>query len=265
MAKKKGGDDKGKKVEETALTSTDSSEGLLEAELKRVEEKYKETRQRVNDLRKQHDDVKQKTINMHQEAREFAHYIEQKRTKRHEQVVTIHDDQERHLRELDEEEEKLQKEHQAEIEKINGLVRDEEFKRIKLHDELQQQAEVVLLKDKNDRQIEELNAKYAKMQVDDAENLQAMKIEWLDKQRDFIASAVATSKDEIQNLQVEAKKMVIERTLSAKKQNQDLRSRLVELIQEGKSLAKQKRSIEDQQRNVRAEIDYLKSIKRTEA
>ena len=136
--------------------------------IKKIEEKYRETRERVNELRKKHDDVKQKTADMHHESREFANYIETRREKRwvskiiqaphpkirHQQVVSINDDQAQQLKDLDLEEARLQAEHEAEINRINGLIRDEDFKRIKLQDELQQMADLVLLKEQNDRKIQ---------------------------------------------------------------------------------------------------------------
>lgn len=76
------------------------------------------------------------------------------------------------------------------------------------------------------------------MQVEDAEMLQKMKIECLEKQREYQAYAVSTSKEEQQKLNMEAKKMVVERTTAAKRENQELRRRLTELIEEGKSLGK---------------------------
>lgn len=50
--------------------------------IKKIEGKYRETREKVNELRKKHDDVKQKTADMHHESREFANYIETRREKR---------------------------------------------------------------------------------------------------------------------------------------------------------------------------------------
>ncbi|CAG5090814.1 Oidioi.mRNA.OKI2018_I69.PAR.g12726.t1.cds [Oikopleura dioica] len=265
MAKKKGEkEEKGKKGEETAPDPgvVTSQECLLEEELKKIEEKYTITRAKVNELRKKHDEVKQKTAETHEEAREFANYIEAKREKRHQQIVSIHDDQARQLKELDDEEARLQAAHEAEINRINGLIRDEEFKRIKLQDELQSMADLVLLKEQNDRKIEELKEQYARMQVEDAEMLQKMKIECLEKQREYQAYAVSTSKEEQQKLNMEAKKMVVERTTAAKRENQELRRRLTELIEEGKSLAKERTELEEHQRKIRAEVDYLKSIKK---
>ena len=68
--------------------------------------------------------------------------------------MSINDDQMKQLKDLDTEEARLQAEHEAEINRINGLIRDEEFKRIKLQDELQQMADLVLLKEQNDRKIQ---------------------------------------------------------------------------------------------------------------
>jgi len=68
--------------------------------------------------------------------------------------VSIHDDQTKQLKDLDSEEARLQAEHEVEINRINGLIRDEDFKRIKLQDELQQMADLVLLKEQNDRKIQ---------------------------------------------------------------------------------------------------------------
>jgi hypothetical protein len=190
--------------------------------------------------------------------------------------VSINDDQAQQLKDLDLEEARLQAEHEAEINRINGLIRDEDFKRIKLQDELQQMADLVLLKEQNDRKIQasrflhplpnplfqELSEQYEKMQIADAEMLQEMKIECLKKQREHQAYAVSTSKEEHQKLNMEAKKMVVERTTAAKRENQELRRRLTELIEEGKSIAKERKELEEQQRKIRAEVDYLKSIKK---
>jgi len=263
MAKKKAAkEEKGEETAAPAPGAADSQECLLEEELKKIEEKYRETREQVNELRKKHDEVKQKTADMHQESREFANYIEARREKRHQQVVSINDDQTKQLKDLDLEEARLQAEHEAEINRINGLIRDEDFKRIKLQDELQQMADLVLLKEQNDRKIQELNEQYEKMQIADAEMLQEMKIECLKKQKEHQAFAVSTSKEEQQKLNIEAKKMVVERTTAAKRENQDLRRRLTELIEEGKSIAKERKELEEQQRKIRAEVDYLKSIKK---
>lgn len=229
---------------------------------RKIEEKYRETREQVNELRKKHDDVKQKTADMHHESREFANYIETRREKRHQQVVSIHDDQTKQLKDLDSEEARLQAEHEVEINRINGLIRDEDFKRIKLQDELQQMADLVLLKEQNDRKIQELHEQYEKMQIADAEMLQEMKIECLKKQKHHQTFAVSTSKEEHQKLNMEAKKMVVDRTTAAKRENQELRRRLTELIEEGKSIAKERKELEEQQRKIRAEVDYLKSIKK---
>lgn len=68
--------------------------------------------------------------------------------------MSIHDDQTKQLKDLDSEEARLQAEHEVEINRINGLIRDEDFKRIKLQDELQQMADLVLLKEQNDRKIQ---------------------------------------------------------------------------------------------------------------
>lgn len=56
--------------------------------------------------------------------------------------------------------------------------------------------------------------------------------------------------------------MVLKRTETARKVNNDLRKNLVELVDEGKGLALQKRSVEEQQRKVKAELQYLKNVKK---
>ena len=87
-------------------------------------------------------------------------FLQNKFSSRHQQIVSIHDDQARQLKELDDEEARLQAAHEAEINRINGLIRDEEFKRIKLQDELQSMADLVLLKEQNDRKIEASRLKF---------------------------------------------------------------------------------------------------------
>ena len=87
-------------------------------------------------------------------------FLQNKISSRHQQIVSIHDDQARQLKELDDEEARLQAAHEAEINRINGLIRDEEFKRIKLQDELQSMADLVLLKEQNDRKIEASRLKF---------------------------------------------------------------------------------------------------------
>ena len=87
-------------------------------------------------------------------------FLQSKISPRHQQIVSIHDDQARQLKELDDEEARLQAAHEAEINRINGLIRDEDFKRIKLQDELQSMADLVLLKEQNDRKIEASRLKF---------------------------------------------------------------------------------------------------------
>ena len=85
------------------LGRSESTE-LLENELLNVEKKYKATREQVNALREELRLAKLKTKEIFTESREFSEYIDKKREKRHNQIISINDDQRSMLNKLDEQE-----------------------------------------------------------------------------------------------------------------------------------------------------------------
>jgi len=240
---------------------SDSTE-LLENELKQIETKYKVTRENVNRLRDELEKNKQRIKEIHGESKEFTEYIQKKRNKRHNQIVTINDEQKAKLDLLDQEDAKAQAAHEKRIEKLNEEIRKEEFRRKKLVDAVNQQSDAMRLKERNDQRIHELEEEYTVQQLKDAEHLQNMKSECLEAKRSFKLAAQESAKESQLKLDIEARKMVSERTDAARRLNRDLRQSLVQLVGEGKYLAQQKRLVEETQRKVKAEIQYLNSVKR---
>lgn len=118
------------------------------------------------------------------------------------------------------------------------------------------------LKEKNDQRIRELELEYTRRQIEDAERLQKLKSECLEAKKNFKMAAQESAKEAQLKLNIEARKMVSERTDTARRLNRELRQNLVELVGEGKFLAQQKRVVEEKQRKVKAEIQYLNSVKR---
>jgi len=232
---------------------------LLENELRQIEQKYKETREKVNTLRDQHLQAKNKTKDIQNQSKEFSEYIQHKRDKRHNQIISINDDQQNKLSKLDAEEAKAQSLHDERIRQIDSEIRAEEFRRTKLLDSLNKLSDVMRLKDKNDARILELEQDFSRIQIEDAEKLQQLKYACLEAKKDFEILTQESAKDAQSKLNIEARKMVAERTEAARRLNRDLRQKLVELVAQGKMLANRKRSVEEQQRKVKAEIQYLKS------
>ena len=152
------------------------------------------------------------------------------------------------------------------------------------------------LKEKNDERIQELEREYQRCQLEDAERLQSrawkitdatrsnkniklwfkgnkyffnfwaqnqqLKSECLEAKKNFKLAAQESAKESQLKLDIEARKMVAERTDAARRLNRDLRQTLVKLVGEGKHLAHQKHVVEEQQRKVKAEIQYLYSVQR---
>lgn len=258
MAPAKKADDSGTGRE---VGKSDSAD-LLEIELKQIEEQYKVTREKVNRLREDHERCKQRTKDIYTESKEFSEYIENKREKRRNQIITINDDQNHKLDKLNSKEDVSQADHDDRMGQIDSEIRAEEFRRTKLLDALSKQSDAMRLKEKNDQRIRELEHEYQRRQVDDAERLQQLKSECLEAKRNFKLAAQESAKEAQIKLNIEARKMVAERTEAARRLNRELRQNLVELVGEGKFLAQQKRVVEEQQRKVKAEIQYLNSVKR---
>jgi len=256
MAKKTDEPEKGKE-----LGRSESTE-LLENELKSVEEQYRKTREQVNRLREALEKNKQKTKETFHESKEFAEYIQNKRNKRQNQIITINEDQRAKLDALDVQEQNAQSAHEERIRGIDEEIRNEEFRRKKLLDELHKQSDAMRLKEKNDERIQELEHEYQRCQLEDAERLQQLKSECLEAKKNFKLAAQESAKESQLKLDIEARKMVAERTDAARRLNRDLRQNLVKLVGEGKHLAQQKHVVEEQQRKVKAEIQYLYSVQR---
>jgi len=243
------------------LGRSESTE-LLENELVSVEKKYKTTREQVNELREELRLAKLKTKEIFTESREFSEYIDKKREKRHNQIISINDDQQNMLNKLDEQEKEAQAEHEKRMNELDRQIRDEEFRRMKLNDVLSSLSHIVRLKEQNDQRIAELEADYAQMKIDDAEKLQKLKVECLEAKRSFKLAAAESAKETQLKLHQDARNLLAEKTESHRRKNNDLRKILVNLVGEAKVLSKQKKAVEEQQRKVKADIQYLSSVKR---
>lgn len=254
---KKGADEQGPRDD----GRSDSSE-LLEIELTLIEQKYKSTRENVNRLRVEYEEEKEKSKMIQMESIQFAEYISKKSSKRLSQIITINDDQQHRINALDEDEKRAQIAHEEQIKKIEKEIRAEEFRQNKLKDLLNQESEAMRLKEKHDKKILDLENEFKRRQVEDAEALQELKNECLEAKKNFKMAAQESAKEAQLKLNMEARKMVLKRTETARKVNNDLRKNLVELVDEGKGLALQKRSVEEQQRKVKAELQYLKNVKK---
>jgi len=243
------------------LGRSESSE-LLENELLNVEKKYKATREQVNALREELRLAKLKTKEIFTESREFSEYIDKKREKRHNQIISINDDQRSMLNKLDEQERLAQEEHENQMNDLDRQIRDEEFRRIKLNDVLSSLNHIVRLKEQNDQRISELEAEYAQLKIDDAEKLQKLKVECLEAKRSFKLAAAESAKETQLKLHQDARNLLAEKTESHRRKNNELRKILVNLVGEAKHLSKQKKAVEEQQRKVKADIQFLSSVKR---
>jgi len=243
------------------LGRSESTE-LLENELLNVEKKYKATREQVNALREELRLAKLKTKEIFTESREFSEYIDKKREKRHNQIISINDDQRSMLNKLDEQERLAQEEHENQMNDLDRQIRDEEFRRIKLNDVLSSLNHIVRLKEQNDQRISELEAEYAQLKIDDAEKLQKLKVECLEAKRSFKLAAAESAKETQLKLHQDARNLLAEKTESHRRKNNELRKILVNLVGEAKHLSKQKKAVEEQQRKVKADIQFLSSVKR---
>jgi len=243
------------------LGRSESTE-LLENELLNVEKKYKATREQVNTLREELRLAKLKTKEIFTESREFSEYIDKKREKRHNQIISINDDQRSMLNKLDEQERLAQEEHENQMNDLDRQIRDEEFRRIKLNDVLSSLNHIVRLKEENDQRISELEAEYAQLKIDDAEKLQKLKVECLEAKRSFKLAAAESAKETQLKLHQDARNLLAEKTESHRRKNNELRKILVNLVGEAKHLSKQKKAVEEQQRKVKADIQFLSSVKR---
>ena len=88
------------------------------------------------------------------------------------------------------------------------------------------------------------------------------KVECLEAKRSFKLAAAESAKETQLKLHQDARNLLAEKTESHRRKNNDLRKILVNLVGEAKVLSKQKKAVEEQQRKVKADIQYLSSVKR---
>merc|ERR1711917_140383 len=121
--------DKGEKKDEVKTVEKTEKETLLEAELKKVEDEYKATRQKVNDLRVQNHQLREKTQEIQEERKEYSQFIDKKREKRQNRIISVHDEQQATLKRLEDEDKQAEREHQERMSKLDEEIRLALFKR----------------------------------------------------------------------------------------------------------------------------------------
>jgi DNA repair exonuclease SbcCD ATPase subunit len=144
-------------------------------ELKKVEDEYKATRQKVNDLRVQNHLLKEKTQEIQEESKEYSQFIDKKREKRQNRIISVNDDQQATLKRLEDDDKQAEREHQERMAKLDEEISLALFKRSGLKDQLMNLSDSTALKDRNDRRIKELEEEYARRQIEDSEMLQNLK------------------------------------------------------------------------------------------
>lgn len=254
--------DKGEKKDEVKTVEKTEKETLLEAELKKVEGEYKATRQKVNELRVQNHQLKEKTQEIQEESKEYSQFIDKKREKRQNRIISVHDEQQATLKRLEDEDKQAEIEHQARMAKLDEEIRLTLFKRQGLKDQLMNLSDATNLKDKNDRRIKELEDEFSRRQVEDSEMLQNLKAKCLRSQKEFKLASQEAAKEAKTQLKIDAHRIIKERTTQARKTNKQLRDQLIKHIDETKVLAVQRKVLESQQRNLQAEIECLKSFQK---
>jgi len=254
--------DKGEKKDDVKTVEKTEKETLLEAELKKVEDEYKATRQKVNELRVQNHQLKEKTQEIQEESKEYSQFIDKKREKRQNRIISVHDEQQATLKRLEDEDKQAEIEHQARMAKLDEEIRLALFKRQGLKDQLMNLSDATNLKDKNDRRIKELEDEFARRQVEDSEMLQNLKAKCLRSQKEFKLASQEAAKEAKTQLKIDAHRIIKERTTQARKTNKQLRDQLIKHIDETKVLAVQRKVLESQQRNLQAEIECLKSFQK---
>merc|ERR1711962_985945 len=136
------------------------------------EDEYKATRQKVNELRVQNHQLKEKTQEIQEESKEYSQFIDKKREKRQNRIISVHDEQQATLKRLEDEDKQAEKEHQERMAKLDEEIRLALFKRSGLKDQLMNLSDATALKDRNDRSIKELEEEYARRQFEDSKMLQ---------------------------------------------------------------------------------------------
>jgi len=258
---KKAAKEKEQKEEAKAPEKTEK-ECQLEEELQRVEEAYRTTRARVNELRVQNHTLKDKSIDIQNEAKEYLTFIDKKRETSQNHIAHVHDDQKATLARLEREDAHAEEAHKERIAALNEEMRLALFKRSGLKDQLLNLSDAINLKEKNDKRINELHVELARKKVDDADMLQDMKAECLRAQKQFKMASQEAAREAKTQLKIDAHRIIKERTTTARKTNKQLREQLIKHIDETKVLAVQRKVLEAQCRDLQAEINCLKSFKR---
>merc|ERR1712123_418973 len=233
---------KDEKKEEEKPVEKSEKECQLEAELKKVEDEYKATREKVNELRLRNHMLKDKSVEIQDEAAEYLTFIDRKRQTRQSRITAVNDQQQSTLAELEEEDAGAEEKHQARLAQLHEENRLALFKRSGLKDQLLNLSDAITLKEKNDKRIKELERELAR--------------------KKFKMASQEAAKEAKTQLKVDAHKIIKERTATARKTNKQLRDQLIKHIDDTKVLGVQRKVLEAQCRDLQAEINCLKSFKR---
>ena len=136
---------KDEKKEEEKPVEKSEKECQLEAELKKVEDEYKATREKVNELRfvkklnkkwfnnyelrLRNHMLKDKSVEIQDEAAEYLTFIDRKRQTRQSRITAVNDQQQSTLAELEEEDAGAEEKHQARLAQLHEENRLALFKR----------------------------------------------------------------------------------------------------------------------------------------
>jgi len=264
--KDKGGKDKAGKDQKDEGKPVEKSEKetRLEAELKKVEDEYTAAREKVNELRVQKHALKEKSSEIQEEQKEYSQFFDKMRENRQNRIISVNDEQQATLKSLEDDDTQAEAEHNARMDHIEEEIRLALFKRAGLKDQILREnlSEVIALKERNDKRIEELREEFSRRQIEDSEMLQNMKAECLHAQKQFKMQSQLAAKEAKTQLKIDAHRIINERTTAARKTNRFLRDKVIKHIDETKVLAIQRKVLEAQQRDLKAEIQCLQSFRK---
>ncbi|XP_077185855.1 coiled-coil domain-containing protein 121 [Paroedura picta] len=253
--------------EEPAVTRGAAEDGvpsqeaaLLLQDYERVCQELEGLKVQRGQLREQNDFLQQEAQRLQSESLEFMGYLAKRVQKRQDAAVSLSEENRQMLGEIRQQHQEVL----AHFREQEAAVRDEllhkEAELARLSSDLEGLGEIRALQQEQVAQIQALQHQLAAAQKQQVERLQETKAHFLQQKAAHEKDAREQAEHMAQQAQEVATRCQREHSEAIKRQNQELRQELQQLVQRANQLRKHKQRLEEQAHQLRQEHCYLQEI-----
>ncbi|XP_030838415.1 coiled-coil domain-containing protein 166 [Strongylocentrotus purpuratus] len=269
MPPKKGkgkGKGKGKKPEGESgpveLPEPTEKELLLKKELETLTDELASLKKKVEELRGENEWLQQEAQQTRIESHEYMSYMAKKAHKRQSTIVTLSDQNQQEIRNIQEEVEKMLKEFEEKKHELQDVLMAREAELAKTRKELEELDDFKKLQQEQVNKIRELEKEVLRMRGQHTETIQKLKTQFLTEKKHFQADSESRIQIVARQANKEAMHCLGEHTTKIKDENRKLRHELLNLIHRSRALHGHKEELEKQQRDLIREQQYAADLKR---